>query len=118
MKKFEITSYYSSPIIGEVKTVRKLQDPRKQDFSPTLLNFGPLNFHIARHFGFCFGVENAIEISYRTISENPDKKIYLLSQMIHNPGVNSDLLEHGVQFIQDTGGKQLILGTLLQRMIL
>jgi len=108
MKKFEIPSYYSSPIIGEVKTVRKLQDPRKQDFSPTLLNFGPLNFHIARHFGFCFGVENAIEISYRAISENPDKKIYLLSQMIHNPGVNTDLLDHGVQFIQDTGGKQLI----------
>lgn len=108
MKKFEIPSYYSSPIIGEVKTVRKLKDPRKQDFSPTLLNFGPLNFHIARHFGFCFGVENAIEISYRAISENPNKKIYLLSQMIHNPGVNADLLDHGVEFIQDTGGKQLI----------
>lgn len=108
MKKFEIPSYYTSPIIGEVKTVRKLKDPRKQDFSPTLLNFGSLNFHIARHFGFCFGVENAIEISYRAISENPDKKIYLLSQMIHNPGVNADLLDHGVEFIQDTGGKQLI----------
>ena len=108
MKKFEIPSYYRSPIISEVKELRKLKDPRKQDFSPTLLNFGPINFHIARHFGFCFGVENAIEISYRAISENKNKKIYLLSQMIHNPGVNNDLLEHGIQFIQDTSGKQLI----------
>lgn len=108
MKKFEIPSYYRSPIISEVKALRKLNDPRKQDFSPTNLDFGALNFHIARHFGFCFGVENAIEISYRAISENPDKKIYLLSQMIHNPGVNNDLLDHGIQFIQDTSGKQLI----------
>lgn len=108
MKKFNIPDYYQSPIIGKVKEIRRINDPRKKDFSPTLLDFGAVKFHIARHFGFCFGVENAIEISYRAISENPDKKIYLLSQMIHNPGVNADLLDHGIQFIQDTNGQQLI----------
>jgi 4-hydroxy-3-methylbut-2-enyl diphosphate reductase len=108
MKKFKIPDYYQSPIIGKVKEIRRVNDPRKKDFSPTLLNFGGVQFHIARHFGFCFGVENAIEISYRAISENPDKKIYLLSQMIHNPGVNEDLLDHGIKFIQDTNGEQLI----------
>lgn len=108
MKKFKIPEYYQSPIIGKVKEIRRENDPRKKDFSPTLLNFGDVQFHIARHFGFCFGVENAIEISYRAISENPDQTIYLLSQMIHNPGVNADLLEHGIKFIQDTNGKQLI----------
>lgn len=108
MKKFEIPDYYRSPIIGKVKEIRKNIDPRKKDFTPTLLDFGSVRFYIARHFGFCYGVENAIEISYRAIAENPNKKIYLLSQMIHNPGVNDDLLKHGIQFIQDTSGQQII----------
>jgi len=108
MKKFDIPEYYRSPIISEVKAIRKSNDPRKQDFTPTLLNFGTVNFHIARHFGFCYGVENAIEISYKAISENPDKRIFLLSQMIHNPGVNNDLLDHGIKFIQNPNGEQLI----------
>jgi 4-hydroxy-3-methylbut-2-enyl diphosphate reductase len=108
MKQFEIPAFYRSSIISQVKNKRKLEDPRKKDFTPTRLDFGRVEFLIARHFGFCYGVENAIEISYKAIRENPDKKIYLLSQMIHNPGVNEDLQSHGIAFIQDTGGKQLI----------
>lgn len=108
MKQFEIPEFYRSPIISKVKAKRKLEDPRKKDFSPSLLDFGSIRFYIARHFGFCYGVENAIEISYKAISENPDKRIFLLSQMIHNPDVNNDLISHGIQFIQDTDGTQLI----------
>ena len=108
MKNFEIPSFYRSPIISEVKNKRKLADPRKKDFSPALLDFGNIQFWIPRHFGFCYGVENAIEISYRAIAENPNKRIFLLSQMIHNPGVNEDLQSHGLEFIQDTLGNQLI----------
>lgn len=81
---------------------------RKQDFSPTLLDFGPVQFVLARHFGFCYGVENAIEISYRALEENPDKKVYLLSQMIHNQEVNNDLESRGIKFIMDTDGSQFI----------
>lgn len=80
----------------------------KKDFSPTLLNLGPLQIYLARHFGFCYGVENAIEIAFRTIDENPGKRIFLLSEMIHNPQVNNDLQQRGVQFLQDTKGQQLI----------
>ncbi len=80
----------------------------KKDFMPTLLDFGPLRIFLARHFGFCYGVENAIEISFRTIDENPGKRIFLLSEMIHNPQVNDDLRERGVQFLQDTQGNQVI----------
>lgn len=80
----------------------------KKDFSPTLLDFGPLRIYLARHFGFCYGVENAIDIAFRTIEENPDKKIFLLSEMIHNPQVNADLKNKGVQFLQDNAGKQII----------
>jgi 4-hydroxy-3-methylbut-2-enyl diphosphate reductase len=108
MKKFEIPEFYRSPIISQVKEKRKLDDPRKKDFSPTVLDFGKIRFLIARHFGFCYGVENAIEIAYKAIYENPDKRIFLLSQMIHNPGVNEDLLKNGIQFLQDTAGNQLI----------
>ena len=80
----------------------------KKDFTPTLLDFGPLQIYLARHFGFCYGVENAIDIAFRTIEENPGKRIYLLSEMIHNPQVNADLLDKGVQFLQDTHGQQVI----------
>lgn len=108
MKQFQIPEYYRSPVISQVKAKRKLDDPRKKDFTPTLLSFGKLEFLIARHFGFCYGVENAIEIAYKAIAENPGKRIFLLSQMIHNPGVNEDLQSYGITFIQDTYGKQLI----------
>lgn len=108
MKKFNIPEYYKSPIISKVKAKRKLEDPRKQDFSPTSLKIHNVEFIISRHFGFCYGVENAIEKSYDAIQSNPDKTIYLLSQMIHNPEVNNDLMSQGVRFIQDTEGKQLI----------
>ncbi|MDQ6814687.1 MAG: 4-hydroxy-3-methylbut-2-enyl diphosphate reductase, partial [Bacteroidota bacterium] len=75
---------------------------------PTLLNFGPVEIFLARHFGFCYGVENAIEIAFRTIDENPGKRIFLLSEMIHNPQVNADLVNRGVRFLQDTKGKPLV----------
>ena len=108
MKKFDIPSYYRSSVIGKIKEIRQKKDPRKKDFTPTILDFGEVRFHIARHFGFCFGVENAIEISYKAIEENPNKRIFLLSQMIHNPDVNNDLQERGIRFIMNTLGKQFI----------
>ena len=108
MKKFDVPSFYRSPIISRVKAKRKIQDPRKQDFSPSVLHFNKVSFHLARHFGFCYGVENAIEIAYKAVKENPEKRIYLLSQMIHNPAVNDDLTKLGISFLQDTDGNQLI----------
>jgi 4-hydroxy-3-methylbut-2-enyl diphosphate reductase len=91
-----------------VKEARRIKDLRKQDFSPSILDFGSVQFILARHFGFCYGVENAIEISYKALEENPDKKVYLLSQMIHNQEVNADLQNRGIEFIMDTDGSQFI----------
>ena len=108
MKKFDIPHYFRSPIISKVKAKRKLDDPRKKDFSPAEITIGNTTFIISRHFGFCYGVENAIEKSYNAIQDNPDKRIFLLGQMIHNPDVNDDLLSQGIKFIQDTDGTQLI----------
>ncbi|WP_338874242.1 4-hydroxy-3-methylbut-2-enyl diphosphate reductase [Spirosoma sp. SC4-14] len=108
MKSFDIPDYYRSSIITPLKEFRRKRDKLKRDFSPTRLDFGPVRFLIARHFGFCYGVENAIEIAYKAIAENPDKRIFLLSEMIHNPDVNADLQSRGIRFIMDTKGNQLL----------
>ncbi|MBX2913742.1 MAG: 4-hydroxy-3-methylbut-2-enyl diphosphate reductase [Cyclobacteriaceae bacterium] len=108
MKKFDIPAYYRSSITGKVKESRRVKDLRKQDFTPATLDFGPVQFILARHFGFCYGVENAIEISYRALEESVGKNVYLLSQMIHNQEVNNDLQARGIKFIMDTDGTQFI----------
>jgi 4-hydroxy-3-methylbut-2-enyl diphosphate reductase len=108
MKQFTIPFTYRSELISKIKEKRKQADKMKKDFSPTFLDLGPVHFYLARHFGFCYGVENAIEIAFKTIDENPGKRIFLLSEMIHNPSVNKDLLDRGVIFLQDTHGNNLI----------
>ncbi len=108
MKSFNVPLHYRSPLVNAIKQERKAADKLKKDYTPTILEFGSLRIILARHFGFCYGVENAIEIAFRAISENQGKKIFLLSEMIHNPGVNADLQALGVKFIMDTYGKQLI----------
>lgn len=108
MKTFHIPDFYRSHIITPLKEYRRKGDKLKRDFSPTVLDFGPVKFLVARHFGFCYGVENAIEIAYKAIDENPGKRIFLLSEMIHNPDVNRDLLERGVRFLMETTGRQII----------
>ena len=108
MRQFDVPTFYESPIISTVKDARQVADPRKNDLSPSVIDFGPVRFKIARHFGFCFGVEQAIEIAYKALDENPDKRIFLLSEMIHNPHVNEDLRDRGIQFLRTTKGEQLI----------
>ncbi len=108
MKSFEIPEFYRSPLISAIKNKRKQQDKLKKDFTPTHLDFGCIDIYLARHFGFCYGVENAIEIAFKTVYEHPNKRIFLLSEMIHNPQVNADLLRCGVRFIMDTVGNKYI----------
>jgi 4-hydroxy-3-methylbut-2-enyl diphosphate reductase len=108
LKAFDIPNYYHSPFISRIKELRNQADKLKKDFSPSVLEFGNFKFKIARHFGFCYGVQNAIEIAYKTIADHPNKRIYLISEMIHNPEVNADLQAKGLNFIQDTAGNQLI----------
>ena len=108
MKQFDVPINYRSPLITAVKQYRKQQDKLKKDGTPTLLDLGNMHIYLARHFGFCYGVENAIEIAFKTIENNPGKRIFLLSEMIHNPQVNADLVSMGVKFLQDTYGKQVI----------
>ena len=106
-KQFDVPEFYRANGIGTLKMARRRLDPRRKDFSPTRIECGRVHFSIARHFGFCYGVENAIDIAYKAVRDNPDKRIFLLSEMIHNPGVNEDLQHRGVRFLMDTKGNTL-----------
>ncbi|MBB6501254.1 4-hydroxy-3-methylbut-2-enyl diphosphate reductase [Pedobacter cryoconitis] len=108
MKVFKIPGIYKSGFITSIKKERQEKDRLKRDFMPSVLDFGKVRINLARHFGFCYGVENAIEIAYTAIEENPGKRIFLLSEIIHNSHVNAALHENGVRFIMDTSGNQLI----------
>lgn len=108
MKSFNVPVHYRSTLVTSIKQKRKAADKMKKDFAPTILEIGSLHVVLARHFGFCYGVENAIEIAFRAVAENPDKRVFLLSEMIHNPGVNGDLQALGVKFIMDTKGNMLM----------
>jgi len=107
LKSFVLPKYYESKLITELKNIRTKKEKRT-DYSATKISIGQLNFYIPKYFGFCFGVKNAIEICYKTIQENPNKKIYLISEIIHNPNVNDDLKKKGILFLQESTGKTII----------
>lgn len=94
--------------MSRIRRARDEKDPRKRDLAPSVLDFGPVRFVLARHFGFCFGVENAIEIADKTISASAGRRVFFLSEMIHNPKVNGDLRDRGVRFIFTPDGEQLV----------
>jgi 4-hydroxy-3-methylbut-2-en-1-yl diphosphate reductase len=64
------------------------------------LQAGPLTFRLAREFGFCYGVDRAVEYAYETRSKFPDRRLFLVGEIIHNPHVNARLEEMGVTFLR------------------
>jgi len=72
--------------------------------APVMLDFGPVAYHIPSHFGFCLGVKNAIERAYEALAANPGKRVFMLSELIHNPFVNADLLRRGLRYLQSDKG--------------
>lgn len=107
-KKFDIPELYQANFVKQVKQLAYQADPKPEVPRPVLLDFGRVKFWLARNFGFCWGVENAVEIAYKTLEQYPDKRVFLLSEMIHNPTVNEDLQNKGIRFIFETDGTQLI----------
>lgn len=63
------------------------------------LEVGRLTFRLARSLGFCYGVDRAVEYAYETCRKFPDRKIWLVGEIIHNPLVNSQLASMGVTFL-------------------
>ncbi len=63
------------------------------------LTVGPLTFRLAREFGFCYGVDRAVDYAYETRVKFPDRRLYLVGEIIHNPHVNQKLRDMGVRFL-------------------
>ncbi|HEX6615822.1 MAG TPA: 4-hydroxy-3-methylbut-2-enyl diphosphate reductase [Gemmatimonadales bacterium] len=63
------------------------------------LDVGPLSFRLAREFGFCYGVDRAVDYAYETRVKFPDRRLYLVGEIIHNPHVNQKLRDMGVRFL-------------------
>src|SRR6201995_2065812 len=72
-----------------------------------VLTVGDVTIHLAREFGFCYGVERAVEYAYQTRRKFPDRQIYLVGEIIHNPHVNDRLREMGVVILErrETSGE-------------
>jgi 4-hydroxy-3-methylbut-2-en-1-yl diphosphate reductase len=63
------------------------------------LDVGPLSFRLAREFGFCYGVDRAVDYAYETRHKFPERRLYLVGEIIHNPHVNDKLRAMGVRFL-------------------
>src|SRR3954452_9182950 len=83
-----LSADYSGPIVDFL---------REHDYT---LSDGGITIRLAREFGFCYGVERAVEYAYQTRRKFPDRKLYLVGEIIHNPHVNERLREMGVTILE------------------
>ncbi len=93
---------YQSRLCAAIKALARTHE--RSAAAPVTLDFGVVQYVIPSHFGFCLGVKNAIERAYETLAENPDKRVFMLSELIHNPFVNEDLLRRGLRYLQTEKG--------------
>ncbi len=101
---------YQSQLCAAIKALARQHE--RTATAPVTLDFGAVRYVIPSHFGFCLGVKNAIERAYETLAENPGRRVFMLSELIHNPFVNEDLLRRGLRYLQtDKGTPYTIDGT-------
>ncbi|MBM3780629.1 MAG: 4-hydroxy-3-methylbut-2-enyl diphosphate reductase [Acidobacteria bacterium] len=62
---------------------------------------GRLTVHLAREFGFCYGVDRAVDYAYQARTRFPDQRVFLTGEIIHNPHVNDQLRQLGIRFLSD-----------------
>jgi 4-hydroxy-3-methylbut-2-en-1-yl diphosphate reductase len=80
---------YHSAIVDQIKA---------NDFT---YRAGRLTVHLAREFGFCYGVDRAVDYAYQTRERFPDRRVFLTGEIIHNPHVNENLRAMGIRFLSD-----------------
>jgi 4-hydroxy-3-methylbut-2-enyl diphosphate reductase len=93
---------YQSQLCAAIKALARQHE--RTAAAPVMLDFGAVRYVIPSHFGFCLGVKNAIERAYETLAENPGRRVFMLSELIHNPFVNEDLLQRGLRYLQTDKG--------------
>lgn len=89
---------YHSTLCDAIKAAKRSKERTASE--PAVLDFGAVRYVLPSHFGFCLGVQNAIERAYETILGNPDRRVFMISELIHNPFVNQDLRERGLIYLQ------------------
>ncbi len=94
-----LTSDYHSRIVDAI---------RAHDYTLTV---GDLTFRLAREFGFCYGVDRAVEYAYEARTKFPDRRTFLVGEIIHNPHVNSKLRAMGVEFLFRSAGGEFDFST-------
>ena len=97
---------YHSELCKAIKAVKRLKE--RSASSPASLEFGAVDYLLPSHFGFCLGVQNAIERAYETIASNPGRRVFMLSELIHNPFVNEDLKKRGLLYLQSDKGEAVM----------
>jgi len=93
---------YQSELFAAIKALARRQE--RMAAAPVALDFGAVQYLIPSHFGFCLGVKNAIERAYETLAENPGRRVFMLSELIHNSFVNDDLRRRGLRYLQSDKG--------------
>ena len=86
-----LAASYHSDLVAEIKAA---------DFT---FQSGRLTVHLAREFGFCYGVDRAVDYAYQARQRFPDRPVYLTGEIIHNPHVNHQIRDLGVRFLSDPG---------------
>jgi len=92
----QLEQSYHSPLIDKI---------RASGFS---LKTGRIEIHLAKEFGFCYGVERAVEYAYETRARFPDRNIFLTNEIIHNPRVNAELQGMGVKILTGNASRSEI----------
>ena len=95
--KSEIQSELASDYTGQLVDMLQARE--------YTLRAGDLTIRLAKEFGFCYGVERAVEYAYQARKKFPDRTIYLAGEIIHNPHVNSKLQAMGITFLMPTDGR-------------
>jgi len=98
----EAGAIYQSRLCAAIKALARRHE--RTATGPVLLDFGAVQYLVPSHFGFCLGVKNAIERAYETLTENPGRRVFMLSELIHNPFVNDDLIRRGLRYLQTDKG--------------
>ncbi len=96
------SALYQSALCSAIKAIARRREGVAT--APIPLDFGAVRYLIPSHFGFCLGVKNAIDRAYETLASNPGRRVFMLSELIHNPFVNEDLLRRGLRYLQTEKG--------------
>ena len=87
-------------VLAESYHSELVQHIKESDFR---FQSGRLEVHLAREFGFCYGVDRAVDYAYQTRKRFPDRTVFLTGEIIHNPHVNDQLRAQGIRFLSDPG---------------